>query len=197
MEYTELNTGGSKRVARMTALNAGELLGREIGKLSRQGYQVIAELKKDGFTFARELETLGIPSEILSQAWGIDGTLIQKAAEIDSDGLASDEAELTSEVSKPLTDLVLQALRMSANPQECARFQIWKLTSGLHGDPILPMSTLALYGDVEVSRMEAFAQGENNLTDEEAARISIALLIADRALNDRPRREQVFRPCEE
>lgn len=197
MEYTELNNGSNKRVARITSLNAEELLGREIGKLSGQGYQVIAELKKDGFTFARELETLGITAELLSQAWGIDESLIQKVAEIDSNGLASDEVELTSEVSKPLTDLVLQALRMSANPQECARFQIWKMSSGLHGDPILSINTLALYGDVELSRLEAFAQGENTLTDEEAARMSIALLIADRALNDRPRREQVFRPSEE
>lgn len=196
MEYTELSNGSNKIVVRITSVNAEELLGREIGKLSKQGYQVIAELKKDGFTFARELETLGITSETLSQAWGIDGTLIQRVAEIDSDGLASDEVELTAEVTKPLTDLVLQSLRMSENPKECARFQIWKLTSGVHGDPILPMSTLALYGDVETARLEAFAQGEDTLNDEEAARLSIALLIADRALNDRPRREQVFRPSE-
>ena len=38
MEYTELNTGSNKIVVRITSLNAEELLGREIGKLSKQGH---------------------------------------------------------------------------------------------------------------------------------------------------------------
>lgn len=172
----------------------GDLAGRLMGRENREGRFPTLPLTQGGVNFLGELEKLRLPVELLAESWRVDAELIRRTAALDAAQLAENPVELTAEVSRPLTQLAIDALRFSEYPRFCAMNQIQRLTSGEFGNPRLSMATLARYGDVDTVRLEAFAQGEDALTETEINRLSIALLIVDRALNDRPIRDQVYRP---
>lgn len=203
MKYKISETAHSydgKPVYEIIALEEDELLGKAVAEFMRRGDYVTAAMAPDGFTTDGELKKLGISYEMLSCSWGIPEAVIRATSEMGQLPDCYRADDFIGELTQPLNGLSMDAVSSSWNPEGTARSLIAVLTTaGLRklDKPQLTMSTVAKYAGVEEERIERFSKGESCLTSEEISRVCISLLIVDRTLNYRSRRDYFFTPNEE
>ena len=198
MEYKVSETAHSydgKPIYEITALDEDELLAKAMAEFMRRGEYVTATMTRDGFTIGGEVKKLGLSYEMLSNSWGIPADVIRYVAETGQSPECYRHEDSIGELHEPLDRLVMTAVHDAWNPEGTARYLIEVLTTAelrKLDKPQLSMATAAKYAGVEEERLARFTKGENCLTPEEISRVCISLLIVDRTLNYRSRRDLFF-----
>jgi hypothetical protein len=150
-----------------------------------------------------ELDRAGLSVETLSEAWGIDAEDILKYGkphrieEIDRDKWS--DKKLMREITVPLGQICHGARTHSDDPAHCVRAQIAALTDPdlrRVSAPQMTFDSISRFSGVSVECLDKFygsvdgaRTGEDCLTEAEITKLAIGLLIIDRELNYKARRD--------
>jgi hypothetical protein len=136
----------------------------------------------------------GLSVKVLAEAWGLDADVIRTAADTWSSPPDWDFARATRELHIPLST-VTNVAAMANNPTAVARSYVRILTTPTERRVTrqqLTYEEIADYIGVTRDKIARFADvlsPEDCLTSEEVWGLCIALLVMDRELNYKPRRD--------
>jgi hypothetical protein len=192
MKYSIDEASGS---ARITELGSDEFYGRAVGELMQTASSVFC----NGWSFAGELDKLGVSTGILAEAWDIGEEDIRAQAEGQTP-VGWDAGKALEDIAMPLERITVKALSEPMDMNKCARGLIHTLTDPWTrrvSERQLSFETIAKYGGVTPEAVERFYNGEDCLTERETANLCVALLIVDRELNYKARRRYYWTPEEQ